>query len=127
QSLGANLLIISSAQPTSETRTRIEPLTSADVTALSSPATAPSLSMAGGQYSVVTFISAEGQNLRTSVRGVTPNMSEILSWDVALGEFISADHVNRNARVAVLGREAVEELYGIPEADPIGATIRLNE
>ncbi len=126
QSLGSNLLIISSQQPENDTRTRIEPLTNEDVESLSRPSVAPNLAQVGGQLSVVAFVTAEGENLRTSARGVTPNMSEILNWEAKLGEFITDEHVARNARVAVLGDEAVEELYGSTEVDPVGATIRLN-
>jgi putative ABC transport system permease protein len=126
QSLGANLLVISSQQPESDTRTRIEPLTNLDVEALSSPMNAPNLAQVGGQLSVVAFVSAEGENLRTSARGVTPEMSGILNWNVKIGQFITDDHVARNAYVAVLGEEVVEELFGSVEVDPIGATIRVN-
>src|SRR5262245_33332937 len=41
QSLGANLLVITSQEPENDTRTRIEPLTNLDVEALSSPMNAP--------------------------------------------------------------------------------------
>jgi putative ABC transport system permease protein len=126
QSLGANLLIITSQQPENDNRTRIEPLTNLDVEALNSPMNAPHLAQVGGQLTVVAFVSAEGENLRTSARGVTPQMSSILNWNVKLGQFITEEHVARNASVAVLGEEVVEELFGSVEVDPIGATIRLN-
>ncbi|MAS38038.1 MAG: hypothetical protein CL610_28845 [Anaerolineaceae bacterium] len=127
QSLGANLLIITAQQPDNEDRTRIEPLTNHDLDALNNPNTAPNLAQAGGQLSVVAFLSMEGENLRTSARGVTPNMASILNWAVRDGQFINAEHVSRNARVVVMGEEAVEELFGSAEVDPTGATIRLNE
>jgi putative ABC transport system permease protein len=127
QSLGSNLLIVTSKQPENDTRTRIEPLTNADVVALQNPSIAPNLAQVGGQLSVVAFVTAEGEHLRTSARGVTANISEILNWDVTMGQFITDDHVARNARVAVLGEEAVEELYGSAEVDPVGATLRLND
>ncbi|MBZ0303164.1 MAG: ABC transporter permease, partial [Anaerolineae bacterium] len=126
QSLGSNLLIISSQQPKSDTKTRIEPLTITDLEALSGPNVAPSLEQVGGQLSVVAFLSAEGENLRTSARGVTANMSEILNWEPKIGRFITQDDINRYNRVAVLGEEAVEKLYGSVEVDPTGATLRLN-
>lgn len=126
QSLGANLLIITSQKPESELRTRVEPLTNIDVDRLSSPAAAPHLAQVGGQLNVVAFISAEGENLRTSARGVTPNMSDVLNWKPKIGRFITQDDLNRFSRVAVLGEEVVETLYGSVEVDPVGATIRLN-
>ena len=126
QSLGANLLIISSKQPEVDTRTRIEPLTSADIEALAQPNIAPDVSQVGGQMSVVAFLTTEGENLRTSARGVTANMADILSWDVRDGRFITQDDINRFNRVAVLGEEAVTELYGSAQVNPVGATLRLN-
>jgi putative ABC transport system permease protein len=126
QSLGANLLTIASRRPVSDARTRIEPLTMADIEALSSPAVAPSLSAVTGQFNVVAFLSAEGEHLRTNARGVAPEMTDILSWKIRDGQFISADHVARHARVIVLGEEVVEELYGQADWNPVGATIRLN-
>jgi putative ABC transport system permease protein len=126
ESLGANLLTITSAKPDSEDRTRIDPLTSADIQALANPSIAPSLIQVGGQLNVVAFLTVEGENLRTSARGVTANMDEILNWDVKFGQFISDDHIERHSRVVVLGEEAIEELYGLPSVNPVGDTIRLN-
>jgi putative ABC transport system permease protein len=127
QSLGANLLVVASQQPDSETRTRIEPLTSADIQRLSQPITAPSLSAVGGQLNVVAFVAAEGQYLRTSARGMTANMTDVLNWPVRLGRFISQDDIDHYRRVAVLGEEVVEKLYGSAQADAVGAIIRLND
>jgi putative ABC transport system permease protein len=126
QSLGANLLIVSSKKPEADTRTRIEPLTNADLDALAQINVAPDVSQVGGQMSVVAFLSVEGENLRTSARGVTANMADILSWEVRDGRFITLDDINRFSRVAVLGVEAVAELYGSEEVNPVGATLRLN-
>jgi putative ABC transport system permease protein len=126
QSLGANLLIVSSKQPEDDTRTRIEPLTSTDVEALAQPNIAPNLLQAGGQMSVVAFLTAEGENLRTSARGVTANMADILNWEVRDGRFITQEDINRFSRVAVLGEEAVAELYGSAHVNPVGAALRLN-
>ena len=126
ESLGANLLTITSTNPDSETRTRIEPLTNADIAALQTPGAAPSLVQIGGQLNVTAFLSVEGENLRTSARGVTANMDEILNWDVKFGQFISDEQITRHSRVVVLGEEAVEKLYGLPSVNPVGDTIRLN-
>lgn len=126
ESLGMNLLTVTSATPTSEKRTRLEPLTNIDIQALQDPAIAPSLARVGGQLNVVAFIIVEGEHLRTSARGVTPNMADILSWDVKYGQFINDDQLDRHARVIVLGEAAVEDLYGLASVNPVGDTIRLN-
>jgi putative ABC transport system permease protein len=126
QSLGANLLVVSSKRPDDDTRTRIEPLTNADVEALARLNVAPNVSQVGGQLSVVAFLSVQGETLRTSARGVTANMADILNWQVREGRFILEDDIDRYHRVAVLGEEAVAELFGSAQVNPVGATLRLN-
>ncbi len=126
QSLGANLLTITSKTPLSEDRLRIEPLTNADVSALNNPLIAPSISLTSGQLNVIAFIAADGEHLRTTARGVTPNMVDILNWNVRDGEFITEEHNAGHDRVIVLGEEVVEELYGQADWNPIGTTLRLN-
>jgi putative ABC transport system permease protein len=126
ESLGSNLLVISSKKPEDDTRTRIEPLTNTDVEALAQPNVAPNLARVGGQLTVVAFLTAEGENLRTGARGVTANMADLLNWEVRDGRFITQDDIDRFSRVVVLGEEAVEELYGSPQVNPVGAMLRLN-
>src|SRR5690349_4686493 len=76
QSLGTNLLVVTSTSPENENRTRIEPLTNLDVEQLRHPDIAPSAAQVGGQLSTAVFACAEGESLRTNARGVTPNMAE---------------------------------------------------
>jgi len=126
-SLGANLLTISSTEPEGSTRNRIEPLSTGDIEALLNPNIAPSLGLVGAEYSLVGFLENEGERTSAPVRGATVNMQEILNWFPQSGTFVTDEHIERNLRVAVLGTDVVEELYGSQDFDPLGDTIQINE
>jgi putative ABC transport system permease protein len=70
-------------------------------------------------------VMAEGQNWTTSVQGTTAAYFEIRNWAIARGSAFSAEDVRAAARVAVLGRTVVDQLFG-PYADPIGQVIRVD-
>src|SRR6187431_1087335 len=53
KSLGSNLLTIRSTKPESNTRTRIEPLTSRDVEELNDSSLYPSIQQVGAEYNVL--------------------------------------------------------------------------
>ena len=124
--LGSNLLTVRSSTPDSDTRTRIEPLTMNDVAALSQPTRFPYIQQVGAEFDTTGFVAAPGENLRLTVKGVTPNIGEIRNWKTAAGSYITAGHVEGKQRVAVLGADVVEDLYGAGDVDPIGRVIRIN-
>jgi len=126
QSLGANLLTITSSTPDSDTRKRIEPLTTADVEALSNREIAPHAQQVGARYDVIVTVSIDGESMRTTARGLTPNMPDIINWYTETGSFITAEHIERTDRVVILGRDVVDELYGDPDYNPIDQLVRLN-
>lgn len=127
EGLGADQITVSSSEPDSDTRTRIEPLTLADVESLKNQKIAPHITDAGALYSLNATIVANGENTTTSVRGVTTNMNVVEDWDVAEGEYISQTHIDNRDRVVLLGRDLVETLYGSDQVVPIGDIIRINE
>lgn len=125
--LGVNVILVSATQPKSDRHKRIEPLTTADMITLQNSDIAPSVSQVGGEFNVLGYLSANGEHLRTTVHGVTPNMRDMMSWGVSLGSFITDQHVQDKDRVAVLGVGAVEKLFGNKDANPIGEIIRVND
>lgn len=127
QSLGANLITINTQTPEDDRIDRVEPLTIEDVNELSNHLTAPSLEQVGAVYNISGVVLAEGTGLRSSVRGVTANMSKIQNWNVASGEFISQRDVDELRRVAVIGHDLIEDFWDDPNFDPIGQIIRVNE
>ncbi|HKE17619.1 MAG TPA: ABC transporter permease [Kofleriaceae bacterium] len=70
-------------------------------------------------------VMAEGQNWNTQVQGTTPEYFIIREWPVASGVLFSDQEVATSAKVAVLGKTVVDNLFG-PYADPIGQIVRVN-
>jgi putative ABC transport system permease protein len=62
-------------------------------------------------------------NWSTQYRGVSPDYLLIKSWPVVVGASFSDTDVQTKARVAVLGRTVVTQLFG--DEDPIGQPIRV--
>jgi putative ABC transport system permease protein len=67
-----------------------------------------------------------GANTSTSVIGVTPTYQEVRDHHVVLGIFFTDDDNRIRARVAVLGPNVVETLFGSRDANPVGASIKIN-
>jgi putative ABC transport system permease protein len=68
---------------------------------------------------------AEGQNWNTSVQGTTPDYFVIREWPMTSGVLFSESEVSTSAKVAVLGKTVVDNLFG-PYADPLGQIVRIN-
>lgn len=126
-SLGANLLEISSTLPESPTRTRIEPLTTIEAEALANPGTAPSIRRVAGAYSLFGEVIAGSERTNLSITGASPNYASVVSWDVRDGRFINETDDETAARVALLGLDVVEALYGDVRDNPVGRQIRINQ
>lgn len=126
--LGSNLLVINSARPASTTRTRIEPLTTVEALSIANPSIAPSVAGVAAEYRLLGFITgSSGNAANLTVRGVTPNFADIQAWALRSGTFISMADVDDATRVAVLGVDAVERLFGDKNYDPAGEPIRVND
>jgi putative ABC transport system permease protein len=127
ESLGANILFVTSASPESATRDRIEPLTTLEAQRLTQPGVAPSIAQVALSYGVQASVSAGQESGTYGVSGVTPNFTEVRVWYPRSGQFITQDDVDDASRVAVLGVQVVEDLWGDKEYDPTGQTIRIND
>jgi putative ABC transport system permease protein len=127
QALGANVLQVASAPPRSLTRDRIAPLTTVEAKALTNPAIAPNVVQVATSYAVFGQVASGSEVTGTSVNGVSANYGLVRSWAVLKGEFITSEHERDAARVAVLGLDVVEALYGDRDFDPIGLTLRINQ
>ncbi len=60
---------------------------------------------------------------RSNISGTTPEFMDVRKYSIETGEPITEDHVDNGARVAVLGRTAVKNIFG--EDNPIGQTFRI--
>lgn len=129
QAIGSNLLMIrpgSQQGPGSEVRGAqgsAQSLTEADVTLLKEQVDAldkiaPEISV--GREQIV----ASGNNVNTSVTGVTAEYASVRNVTVAQGSFITADQERSLAKVAFIGPDIVTELFGI-DASVVGKKIRV--
>ncbi|MFH1624923.1 MAG: ABC transporter permease [Pseudomonadota bacterium] len=65
------------------------------------------------------------QNWSTLVYGVNSEYETVRNWGVSDGRFITKDDERKGAKVAVIGKTALENLFGSGQS-PIGQTIRIN-
>jgi len=64
-----------------------------------------------------------GENMRAQVFGVTPEHMQVNNLEIAHGAFFTEYDYQRGAKVAVLGSNVKETLFG--DADPIGQQMRM--
>lgn len=81
-------------------------------------AVAPTVS---GNYQVI----AGGSNTRTSVTGTVPEYVSVRNLSLGTGSFFTDLHSTRRSKVAVIGPDVRDELFG-EETDPTGEKIRIN-
>lgn len=65
----------------------------------------------------------EGNNTNTVIYGGTTNYGDAWEWPVESGDYFTEEDMGSMARVAVLGKTVVRELYG--STDPIGTNIKI--
>ena len=66
---------------------------------------------------------AGNNNWNTTVTGVAPEYLSIRNYQIASGSFFTERDSKTRAKVAVLGKTVVDELF--PNQDPVGARIRI--
>jgi putative ABC transport system permease protein len=127
QSLGSNLLVVSpgsasSFGPVRDTQGSATTLVNSDAEAISSQiqnidALAPTVS---SRKQVI----AAGNNTNTNVYGVSAEYEQVKNLTIANGTFINATHNEKLSKIAVLGPDVSEELFG-EGVDPIGKKIKI--
>jgi putative ABC transport system permease protein len=66
---------------------------------------------------------ANGLNWNTQVMGESPDYPTIRTWKLSEGAMFSEQDVRSVAKVAVLGKTVVDQLF--PDGDPLGKTVRI--
>lgn len=128
KSLGANVLFVYSSRPSSGERTRIQPISTKEGEALANPAVAPSIRQVAMEYNLFGLVAAGSVSKNFTVKGVTPNFTDVRNWyPQPGGAFISQNDVDTASRVAVLGVNVVQKLYEDKQFDAVGQTIRIND
>jgi len=126
--LGSNLLIVSPgaarrAGPVSGGAGSAQTLTADDVKAIKNDLSAVKTVAADltGRYQ----ITAKGTNTNTSVIGTETAYMSVRNISVAQGSFFTDRQVAAASKVAVVGPDTAETLFGT-EKSPIGQTIKIN-
>ena len=119
--IGVNLLYVTSGGDADNP----EPLTLEDAAAIADPQTAPDvLHVAPIVQSQVT-VSVPGEEVSTSMFGITPEFFQVQTADLAYGQIISQRHVDEYEAVVLLGVDVAEDLFD-STTGLIGEKVRIN-
>jgi putative ABC transport system permease protein len=129
QSLGTNVLLVQAGSGRGGVRATSAAtisLTKADAEALQNPSLAPDVQSASPVVNAnsVKLVYNGSSFEPSSFVGTTPSYLTAHSYKVAEGASFTTEDVTRHKRVAVLGQEVVQELFG--GASAIGQNIKVN-
>jgi putative ABC transport system permease protein len=126
QSAGSNLLMILPGQLTETGGFEFQPtLTYADAEAIADPMNVPDAAIVAPTMEGSTSVSYDGEDLTTSTAGVVSEHDIVRNLEVVLGRFLTTQDMDRRSRVAVLGSNVAEQLFG-ENGYPLDQTIRIN-
>lgn len=112
--LGSNLIMVTPMRNTKLT---------ADLAA-ELPSRVPTIKSAVPSVSRSMTVKAGTESSSITVEGVTPGYTVVRNFNVAYGRFISDDDVDAMSRVAVVGQQVIEDLFG--GRNPINQEININ-
>ena len=128
QSIGSNLLTVSPGaaggvgfRGINQGAGSAQTLVSADADAI---ATIASVKVIAPEVSARYQVKAKGENTNTSVVGTTPEYSQVRNIAVELGTFLTEQNRKGLSKVAVIGPDTRDELFG-EGVDPIGQKLRI--
>jgi len=130
QNLGTNVLIVQGSgglrRFAGASTTSSISLTKADAQALQDPSLAPDVNSASPvvNASSVTLVSGGTSFEPSSFIGTTPSYLTAHSYGLAEGHSFTSEDVARHRRVAVIGQEVEQELFG--GSSSVGQTMKVN-
>jgi len=130
QGMGSNLLFVIPGSMEEQsgppgTGNSTAELTSGDVEALRDPMRAPDVAAVSPEVMQMTIVATGKRDTFVQVEGVTPDFSEVRNWFPEIGVFIDQEDMNSRARVALLGKSVIEELF--PDNPyPLEQTVKIN-
>jgi putative ABC transport system permease protein len=126
QSAGSNLLMILPGQITETGGFEYNPsLTYKDAEAIADPLSVPDAAIVAPTMEGSTSVSYDGEDLTATTAGVTGDHDIVRNLDLVQGRFLSTQDMDRRARVAVLGSNVAEQLFG-ENGYALDQTIRIN-
>ena len=66
----------------------------------------------------------KGENTNTSIYGVTNSYTEVKNIEIETGSFISDQNITKSSKIAVLGPDTKDDLFG-ENVNPIGQTVKI--
>ncbi len=128
QSIGSNLVIVFAGRfdqsAGAQGMRTFAPLTMEDAQALD-PSRTQYVAAVAPQLDRTASVTYRNESTNVSVVGTTPELQTVRSYEPAFGDFFTASDVSAVARVAVLGSDTAESLFGVAE-DALQQTIRIN-
>jgi len=128
QGIGSNLIFIT---PGSEeghgpmaTRSAADTLTLADAEAIAAPGIVPGVLAVAPEFNNSTDVIYGSESVNATITGTTPDYPLVRNSFLETGEFFTEQNSTTMARVAVLGHQTAEDLFG--GSDPLGRTIKIN-
>lgn len=121
--IGTNLLFIMSGGSDDVRNPR--PLTIGDAEAIADPFRAPSVEAVAPSVQGSASLTANGEQMQTSVTGTTPEYFTMRNYSLLEGNFFSQEDRLGYASVVVIGTDIADKLYGHRDG-LIGETIRIN-
>jgi putative ABC transport system permease protein len=122
ENMGASALYISSS--TDKAVKSVRELTLEDAEALEDPALAPSIGVVSPTLSKSVSASYGNNSVTVQCTGVMPEITEIRTYTLEEGRFITDQDIMTRQNVAVLGYQTAVDLFG--SESPIGKNIRID-
>jgi len=127
ESQGTNLLSISPGATSSggmrEASGSARTLTIGDAQALMDQSLHPAIARVAPEYGANAQLVYGSTNTNNQITGVTAVYAGVRSLEVASGRFLTAEEVEAQSQVVVLGSELATDLFG--SADPLGQGVRI--
>lgn len=101
-----------------------KPLTMSDADALADPFQAPSIEAVAPAISSNQTLSYGGNEIVSSMTGVTPEYFTVRNVEITEGEFITEAHLLGRSAVVIIGTEVADSLFDRKEG-VVGETIRI--
>jgi putative ABC transport system permease protein len=130
QSIGSNLITVIPGRlegqhgPGGGTSNTIASLTLADAEALAAPGNVSGMLAVVPEFNNNADVVYGEKNVNVSIKGTTSDYLLAHNSSPEIGEFLTEQHNTTVSRVAVLGHQTAEDLFG--GSDPLGRTIKIN-
>ena len=122
--IGTNLLFVFPGNMTEDVRNE-KPLTMKDAQAIADPFLAPDVVAVAPVIDGSGQVSASGEQMRTSIEGVTPEYFAMHNYTLIEGDFFTQENMVGRTSVVLLGPEVADKLFGRREG-LVGETIRID-